>query len=221
MSLRQPHLLLAGGLAAIAVAAAAPLAASLSRQEPAAGAAAQEQPATYVGAAKCKNCHNTKEKGEIYDKWAAHPHAKAMETLAGDKAKEFGAARAVAEPQKAPECLKCHQTAFGLDEKLVDKKFPKELGVQCETCHGPGSKHVKARMTAAAKGEGKGEAGPLAIPSGEMSLPNEALCKTCHNPESPGYKEFVYKDFLAKTRHMHPNRAKPRVLAPEEAAAGN
>ena len=37
----------------------------------------------YIGAAKCKMCHNKADKGEQYNKWASSKHAKAMESLKG------------------------------------------------------------------------------------------------------------------------------------------
>ncbi|TAH39641.1 MAG: hypothetical protein EYC70_02305 [Planctomycetota bacterium] len=204
--------------AALAAAAPVTLLAAHAGQEGA--APVQADAPQYVGADKCKPCHNKAEAGAMHDKWAASLHAKAMESLASEAAKKLAAEKGIADPLKAPECLKCHQTAHGVDAKLVAKSFKPEQGVQCESCHGPGSLHVKARMTAAAKGEGKGQPGPLAIPAGEQKLADEALCKSCHNPESPSYKEFVFKDFLPKIRHLHPNRKEPRVKLPGEPAAG-
>jgi hypothetical protein len=43
----------------------------------------------YIGAAKCKMCHNKKEKGSQYDIWKSKPHAKAFETLATPEAKKY------------------------------------------------------------------------------------------------------------------------------------
>ena len=79
----------------------------------------------YVGAAKCKMCHNKAEKGGQYASWAAGPHAKAMLSLKGDEVKN-------------PKCLKCHSTAAGADQALV-ATITVEEGVSCESCHGPGS----------------------------------------------------------------------------------
>ena len=39
----------------------------------------------YIGAAKCKMCHNKPDKGEQYNTWQAGPHAKAMDCLEGDQ----------------------------------------------------------------------------------------------------------------------------------------
>src|SRR5512133_2111923 len=86
---------------------------------------ANAQTKEYIGAAKCKMCHNKPPQGEQYNKWAASPHAKAMQSLKGDEAKD-------------PKCLKCHSTAAGL--KLSDTQtITIAEGVSCESCHGPGS----------------------------------------------------------------------------------
>ncbi len=42
--------------------------------------AAISQDYKYIGAAKCKMCHNKPDKGEQYTKWENSPHAKAMES---------------------------------------------------------------------------------------------------------------------------------------------
>src|SRR3972149_6605863 len=102
----------------------------------------------YVGAESCKNCHRAKASGEQYNKWKEWKMAKAFDTLAGDKAKEIAKKQGVDDPQKSDKCLKCHVTAFDVADALLDKKFDKKQGIQCESCHGPGEQHVKNRMSA-------------------------------------------------------------------------
>ena len=191
-------------------------------QEPAPAAPSMPNAdADYVGAAKCKTCHEGGEKGSFHSQWSESLHANAYEVLGTPAAKEVAKARGIDDPQKAAECLECHVTAHGVDEKQIKKSFKIELGVQCESCHGPGGDHAKSRMRAAMKGEGKGQPGPLGIPAGEMHVPSdEALCKSCHNPKSPSYKEFVLKEYLPKIRHLHPNRAEPRWVAEDEETEG-
>jgi len=178
--------------------------------------AAKTPQATYVGVARCKMCHRTKARGEIYDKWKASAHSKAFDALGSAKAKEFGAARGVSDPQKDPKCLKCHATAFGADPKLVSRSFKTGLGVQCETCHGPGSLHIKARMKAASSLKKQGITWLPEVPKGEIHLPSQETCLKCHNDESPSYKEFHFGEFLEKIRHLNPNRKKPRVVPPKK-----
>lgn len=134
----------------------------------------------YIGAAKCKMCHNKADKGEQYNKWANSPHAKAMASLKGDEAKN-------------PKCLKCHSTAAAADQALV-ATITVEEGVSCESCHGPGSAYkvatvMKDQKASMAKG---------------LILPDEKVCKKCHNEQSPNYKGFNYKEYVAKIAHDDP-----------------
>jgi hypothetical protein len=43
----------------------------------------------------------------------------------------------------------------------------------------------------------------LALQKG-MIIPDEALCKQCHNEESPTFKGFNYAEYLAKIAHDDP-----------------
>ena len=134
----------------------------------------------YVGAAKCKMCHNKPEKGGQYASWAAGPHAKAMQSLKGDEAKN-------------PKCLKCHSTAASVDQGLV-ASITVEEGVSCESCHGAGSLYkvatiMKDKTAAMAKG---------------LIMPDEKVCKKCHNEQSPNYKGFNFKEYSAKIAHDDP-----------------
>ncbi|MCD6333008.1 MAG: cytochrome c family protein [Bacteroidales bacterium] len=141
-------------------------------------------PATYkyVGAAKCKMCHNKPPKGEQYKKWSQGPHAKAMKSLSADEAKD-------------PKCLKCHSTAAGVDAGLKMGITVKE-GVSCESCHGPGSMYKSMTIM---KNKEK------ALASG-LILPDEKVCIKCHNKESKNFKSFNYKEYVAKIAHPDPTR---------------
>jgi hypothetical protein len=134
----------------------------------------------YIGAVKCKMCHNKADKGEQFNKWQAGPHAKAMESLKGDEAKD-------------PKCLKCHSTAASVDSKLL-AGIKAEEGVSCESCHGPGSMYKTAAIMKNQK---------LSLAKG-LILPEEAVCKTCHNEESPHYKGFNFEEYVAKIAHDDP-----------------
>jgi hypothetical protein len=134
----------------------------------------------YIGAAKCKVCHNSPAKGEQYKQWAGTKHASAMKSLKGDELKN-------------PKCLKCHSTAASVNQKLIDT-ITVEEGVSCETCHGPGSAY---KAMAIMKDQAKSKANGLIIP-------DEKLCKTCHNAESPTFKGFDFKTSWAKISHPMP-----------------
>lgn len=140
------------------------------------------QDCKYVGAIKCKMCHNKAEKGEQYNKWLAGPHAKAMASLKGDEAKN-------------PKCLKCHSTAASVDQGLVTS-ITVEEGVSCESCHGPGSLYKVATTMKDMK---------LAMSKG-LIMPDEKVCKKCHNEGSPNYKGFNFKEYSAKIAHTDPTK---------------
>ncbi len=90
----------------------------------------------FVGSAKCESCHE-----ESYAVWKKSLHAKAYDTLAKlDPPRNFD-----------PECISCHVVGWnttnyfpydGGFESL--EKTPKLTDVGCESCHGPGEKHVAA-----------------------------------------------------------------------------
>ncbi len=106
--------------------------------------------ATYVGSGRCSDCH-----ADAYKVWEKTPHFSATKTLE-DKVNPAGR-------QFDPECMACHTTGLkhpgGYNDLVTDlakwpnhpaadpKKLAKhnqELrGVGCESCHGPGSEHVK------------------------------------------------------------------------------
>ena len=173
-----------------------------------------EGSAKYVGAEKCKNCHSSAKKGDQYGVWKKMKHALAYESLATDKAKESGKAKGVTDPQNDAKCLKCHVTAYSEPADKKDAKFDPKQGIQCESCHGPGGNHVKARLAAAASEEGGdafggGEAARIKLPAGEINAsPDAKVCQGCHNTESPNYKEFKFEDFKKLTAHPDP-RKKP------------
>lgn len=152
-------------------------------------AAAQHK---YVGVAKCRLCHmNAKLGGDNYNAWKASRHAHAYETLATEPAKAKAKELNIADPQTSERCVKCHVTAYGVDAALVGPTVKNEDGIGCERCHGAGSDYMslevmRDRKAAVAKG---------------LVVPDEKLCRGCHNEESPFYKPFDYKTFVEKIAH--------------------
>jgi hypothetical protein len=164
----------------------------------------------YIGADKCKSCHGSPDSGDQYSAWKTMDHAKAFEALASEEAKKAGADKGIADPQKADECVRCHVTAFGKPETEIKKGFDRANGVQCESCHGPGEAHLKARFAAAAKGDAP--QGYVQIPADEIiAVPKMETCVECHNDQSPTYKEFCFHEFGAKVRHLNPKKPRTAV----------
>ncbi len=146
------------------------------------GNSAVAQDYKYVGAAKCKMCHNKPSSGAQYSKWLEGPHANAMKSLKGDDATN-------------PKCLKCHSTAASVDKSLV-LTIKAEEGVSCESCHGPGSAYKSMSVM---------KNKDLSLSKG-LIVPNEAVCKKCHNEESPDFKGFDYDKYSAKIAHKNPSK---------------
>jgi len=181
--------------------------------------AATPRPNRYIGTAKCKNCHKSEDGGNQYGVWKKSKHASAYELLGTEKAKKVGKEHGVAEPQKSEKCLKCHVTAYGEPKEIFKKGFDITKGVQCENCHGPGENHMRARFRAAAEEEDvpEGQVAPYTqVPEGEIiSAPTRKVCYSCHNKQSPSFKNFCFYERMAKIRHLDPR--KPRTK--EERAA--
>lgn len=138
--------------------------------------------AAYVGSQRCVECH--KVSGAV---WAQSEHARAFATLIARKA------------DADPKCIACHtigfssfsgyRREFGRD-KLVD--------VGCESCHGPGSLHVRQR-------EGDKTVNFSYRPLGAGD------CQKCHYGEFT--RPFKWDEFWPPIKHGK----EPR----QSAAAGN
>lgn len=158
----------------------------------------------YVGADKCKVCHNRENQVSQHEIWSKSKHANAYATLATDRAKEFATQKGVkGDPQKAPECLECHVTGYGLDSTNFAESFVRESGVQCESCHGPGSEYKAVSIMSSSKyTSNREEQHKLAVAAG-LVMPDEKTCVKCHNERSPAFKGFVYKDYYEKIKHKY------------------
>ncbi len=147
----------------------------------------------YIGASKCKMCHNKPAIGQQYKIWSEGPHAKAMKSLSSEKSLAYAKENGIADPTKEPSCIKCHSTAGSIDESLNVGVKPTE-GVSCESCHGPGSAYktnsvMKSREKAIEKG---------------MIIPDQKLCEGCHNDKNPFHKPFNYEEYIKKIAHPVP-----------------
>ena len=149
----------------------------------------------YIGASKCKMCHNKPAKGEQYNVWLKGPHAGAMKTLSSEESMEIAKAKGIADPTTDAGCLKCHSTVGHIDAKLV-ASIKIDEGVSCESCHGPGSMY---------KGASVMKNRELSMKKG-LILPTEEVCVTCHNEESPTYKPFNYEEKVALMAHPDPSK---------------
>lgn len=148
----------------------------------AAVAEAQAAEFKYAGAKKCKSCHGKEPIGNQYAAWRDTKHAKAFETLASDKAREWAAEASVDDPQQSEQCVKCHVTAYGVAPERLGSKFVREDGVQCEGCHGAGMSYRKKKIM---------RDRDRAVEKG-LVLQSEEICVECHNDESPAWDPERY-----------------------------
>ncbi|MCX7725966.1 MAG: cytochrome c family protein [Chitinispirillaceae bacterium] len=152
----------------------------------------------YIGSHVCaRMCHKGEKKGSQYEIWQKSGHAKAFQRLSSDQSKEIAKKMGITvPPTEAPQCLKCHVTAYGVDKKLVDTTCKYDEGVGCEACHGPGSEYRKLENM---KNHQK------AVAAGLIEQ-NESVCVKCHNKESPTYKPFNYTEDVKKIAHPAPKK---------------
>ena len=123
------------------------------------------QDATYVGTSRCRSCH-LKE----YKTYRKTKHAKVFNVLQGPEKKD-------------PDCLKCHTTGYGKPGGFKSEDdTPKMKSVGCESCHGPGSAHVKAAKAA----------GDSTTFEKKINKTPKNTCVNCHNPHV-NQKERVEK----------------------------
>ncbi len=139
----------------------------------------------FVGADKCKMCHQGPAKGNVYQIWEKGPHAGAYQVLVD---KKDGS-------EKNEKCVGCHVTGFGkaTGYKIgdADPKNAALANVGCEACHGPGADYKNmAIMKDHAKSVENG-----------LVVPDEKTCMTCHNKTSPTFKGFDFATYWKKIQH--------------------
>jgi len=163
----------------------------------------------YVGAAKCKTCHKKELMGDQYGEWKKGPHAEAYEKLKGADAVKIAKEKGIATaPHETDECLECHTTSHGLSADAFDKKpLHDKDGIQCESCHGPGSDYRKKQiMSSREKSIAKG----MWEPGKDASI-----CTACHNEKSPTWdpaKGFDHEEMIEKIAHPIPADVKGHYL---------
>jgi YVTN family beta-propeller protein len=154
-----------------------------------------------VGAMVCASCHRGEAMGYTASKWRLTAHAEAFAVLGTEAALKIAAAAGVAgDPRQADACLRCHATGVDAGEG----SFASTRGVQCESCHGPGSRH--ASQASAAE--------PVASHSVGLTPPTRATCERCHTPGIHG-RNFDFDAFLALVDHSRADLVAARTAVVE------
>ncbi|MFH1680484.1 MAG: multiheme c-type cytochrome [Candidatus Eisenbacteria bacterium] len=131
----------------------------------------------FLGAEACSECHALE-----YHQWKRTGHSRAMEPIVKES-QDYN-----------PNCLKCHVTGYGFFNGFHSyEKTPGMVNVQCESCHGSGSDHVRW-----ARGE------PVADSDRDPALKylfpsSRERCTACHDSEND--PEFDYAADLELVLH--------------------
>ncbi len=138
----------------------------------------------FVGTAKCIECHK-----EAHAQWADTPHGKAFAALERENKPDD------------PKCLPCHTTGYGQKKGFQSAAAtPGFKNVGCESCHGPGLKHIEAKTDAERR---------ETIFAFDQKCPTcviTRICQSCHDEHKrpcfvKNERPFELIEFLQKVRH--------------------
>jgi len=155
---------------------------------------------SFVGAKKCKACH-LKE----FNSWAESRMAKSFDLLKPG-ANASAKTKAKLDPKKDyttdSTCLPCHTTGYGKPGGYVDMATTPDLvGVQCESCHGPGATYLQKDFMTLQNKEFK-RSDLVAV--GLVGQITKDQCTGCHNAKSPFVgKDYVFDFEARKTKGAH------------------
>lgn len=155
----------------------------------------------YIGAKACGMCHSKEKDGAQLKIWQESRHAKAYETLNSEEADNISLELYGKKAIETEECLVCHTSGYNAEATLIGKKFKLEDGVQCETCHGPGSEYKSLKIM---KDREQSVANGLKIFNSENEVKD--ICITCHNEESPTYVAFNFEEMWQQISHYIPEK---------------
>lgn len=145
---------------------------------------------SYLSAKVCKRCHlvqylswmNTKM-ADSFELLKPSVHAEAKKKAGLDPAKDY---------TRDSSCLKCHTTGYGRPGGFESAgKTPDLKGVQCEMCHGAGSRFVKVMKRKFSFAHA--EVDDLGHIAATRQGADNVCIKACHNPQSPTYRP-LYPD---------------------------
>lgn len=114
---------------------------------------------SYVGSTACQTCHQPE-----FNQWKTTRHAFAFNTLLK------------AQKHFYPDCVSCHVVGFGYQTGYTVREDQDHFrNVGCETCHGPGGKHIVQPSNQNIRG-----------------VVEKKICLECHNQKhSPGFHERI------------------------------
>ncbi len=123
--------------------------------------------ADYIGEEACAACHSEEARA-----WSSTPHAAAFASILERRR------------QGVPACAACHVTGYGQPTGYRRIEDVRLRHVQCESCHGPGSRHVA-----------------LPVKGSILRVPEEKDCLECHDPKHSEMNDATFPDYWARIVH--------------------
>ena len=162
------------------------------------GSGIEQSKFKYVGANTCVGvCHRSEAQGNQYEIWSNSAHSRAFLTLQTERADSIARAGGFNTPaSETPACIRCHTLGKDVDESELLGSFDISQGVQCESCHGPGSEYKAAEVMR--DPEKSASLGLI------VHMEREKFCTNCHNPESPTFFGFDYDPMWEMIAHPKP-----------------
>ncbi|NUQ61959.1 MAG: hypothetical protein HUU20_05700 [Pirellulales bacterium] len=147
----------------------------------------------FAGSEECRDCHKPS-----YEVWKASGHSRAWQTLVQlDPPRNFD-----------PECMSCHvvgwdpQRYFPYESGFLNENdTPHLVDVGCESCHGPGLKHVDAELEDSNKELQKKLRQAMVVTKEEAE---KSQCVTCHDLDNS--PDFDFKDYWPQIEHDEPKK---------------
>lgn len=170
----------------------------------------------YIGSQACGRCHDGPNMGHQFSKWRLGKHAQATASLSKPESAEITKLSGITEePHKAKMCLGCHATASEEEDWQRADGFHLSDGLQCESCHGPGSEYAREEIM--------GDRA-LAMANGLLMPDREESCVRCHRPKGSHEAVLQKVPFEAKSawativHRLPPGKGRSSANAPREDA---
>lgn len=168
-----------------------------------------EPPSFFVGRAVCQECHDPALSAAAGGNEAADcglrsgpctletipGHGASFDTLRKTEARSIAAISGIAEqPTDSRVCLACHSTAADEGLRWTAPTFHLADGVQCEACHGPGSRHVSLARARHQPASGVLSPSPTEVTEHAIRRGEREDCTSCH-VDRPSHREVLERGF--------------------------
>ena len=144
----------------------------------------------FVGSKECESCHEAS-----YEVWKKTGHADAWETLG----------KLEVPRTHDPECISCHVVGWHPTEYfpyesgfLSEAETPKLIDVGCESCHGPGEKHVQAESGSDEELQKKLQKA-MVVTKEQAQHDKTRWCLNCHDLDNS--PDFDFEEYWPRVEH--------------------